>query len=267
MTFRSFPFLLGRGAPAHLLRGSGMANTYVLGSGRLVVVDPGAASSADAVLDFVTQELGRRPADIAEIVVTHLHCDHIGGVARLAGASGARVAMSRRARPYVEGRARMRWAPLSRWLEMVALYRETEFTMPSLGDIVRMPWAGSPLARRHGLPFRVDRWIADREPIVAAPGWRVVPAAGHTDDSICLHHAKARALVSGDAVLGVAGKARFNPFFAHDEAQRRSERTLLALGARRVLPGHGLPVLRGGIDASSGVVRPARARASARASR
>ena len=248
---KATPFLLGRGVPAHLLRGTGMANTYVLGGKRLTVVDPGAASSAGAVLDFVTQELKRKPADIAEIVVTHLHCDHIGGVAALRGATGARVAMSVRAKPYVEGRARMKWAPFRRWLEMVSMYRETEFTMPSFGDIVRMPWAGSPLARRHGPPFGVDRWLSDKEPLADAGGWRVVAAPGHTDDSICLHHGKAKALVSGDVVLGVAGRACFNPFYAFDDDQPRSERRLLRLRARRVLPGHGMPVLEDGIDASS----------------
>lgn len=254
---RITPFLLGRRAPAHLLRGSGMANTYVLGGARegLVVVDPGAASSATAVLDFVTQELGRRPADVTEIVVTHLHCDHIGGVAALAGVSGARVAMSKRARPYVEGSKRMRWAPLHRWLEMMSLYKETEFSLPSFSDLWRMPWAGSPLARRHGLPFRVSRWLADREPLRDADAWRVVASPGHTDDSICLHHRKAEALVSGDVVLGVSGKACFNPFYAFDVEQPRSERRLLKLAARRVLPGHGLPVLDGGIDAGSVVAK------------
>ena len=253
---KAFLFLLGRRAPAHLLRGTGMANTYVLGTGsRLVVVDPGAASSAGAVLDFVTQELGRRASDISEIVVTHLHCDHIGGVAALAGESGARVAMSVRARPYVEGTKRMRWAPIHRWMEMMTLYRQTDFTLPSFGDIVRMPWAGSPLARRHGLPFRVTRWLEDREPLGDAAGWRVVASPGHTDDSICLHHGKAKALVSGDVVLGVAGKACFNPFYAFDEDQPRSERRLLKLAAERVLPGHGVPVLEGGIDADSGLAK------------
>ena len=250
MSVKAFPFLLGRGIPAHLLRGTGMANTYVLGArrGGLVVVDPGAASSADAVLEFVTQELGARATDIREIVVTHLHCDHIGGVERLSAESGAPVAMSVHAKPYVEGKKRMKWAPLSRWLEMVSMYRETEFTMPSLGDLVRMPWAGSPLARTHALPFRVSRWLADREPVAA--GWRVVASPGHTDDSICLHHAKGKAIVTGDVVLGVAGRACFNPFFAFEDEQPRTEKRLLKLRARRVLPGHGLPVLDRGIEQS-----------------
>src|SRR5579859_1835633 len=217
--------LLGKGGPpAHLLR-TGMANTYVLGRRRLVVVDPGAASSAGLVLDFVTQELGRKPADVSEIVVTHLHCDHIGGVAELAEATGAKVAMGRAARRYVEEGQAMRWAPLSRWLAMVALWRGTDFRVPAFGDLVRMPWTGSPLSRRHHTPFRVTRWLEDGEP-VAAEGWRVVSAPGHTDDSICLWAGQGRALISGDVVLGVHGRPLFNPFFAFDEAMSRTRARL-----------------------------------------
>ena len=242
---RFFPHALGRDSQVHLLRGTGMANTYVLGSKRLVVVDPGAASTAEAVLDFVTQELKRKPADVAEIVVTHLHCDHIGGVADLADATGAKVALARAAKGYVDGTRRMRWAPIGRWLRMMALWRGTEFSLPSIGDLYAMPWSGSPLARRHLTPFRVSRWLADGEPLVsgdAALRWKVVSSPGHTDDSICLHDAKAHALITGDVVLGVSGRAVFNPFFAFDEEQRRTERRLKGLRVKRVFPGHGLPV-------------------------
>ncbi len=239
------PELLGSGSGVHLLRGTGMSNTYVLGRRRLAVVDPGAASTAAAVLEFVTQELGRRPADVGSIVVTHLHCDHLGGVAELAGSTGARVALPRASRPYVEGRKAMRWAPMSRWIEMMRLWKGTDFTFPDLRDVVRMPWAGSPLARRHRLPFAVDRWLTEGEALDRALPWRVLAAPGHTDDSICLHHPKARALVSGDTILGVDGEAVFNPFFAFDEDRRRTERRLRSLRPRHVLPGHGLPVTGG----------------------
>jgi len=228
----------------HLLRGTGMSNTYVMGKRRLVVVDPGAASSAQSVLDFVTQELGKKPADIREIVVTHLHCDHIGGVAELADATGAKVALSEAARGYVEGWKRMPWAPIAGWMEMVSMWKGTEFTLPTLRDMVHMPWVGSPLARRHTPPFRVSRWLKDGEPLSKGEGsrWTVLATPGHTDDSICLWDRRAKALVSGDVVLGFSGKAVFNPFFAFDREKLASERRLKKLNVRRVFPGHGMPV-------------------------
>jgi hydroxyacylglutathione hydrolase len=248
MSVRVFPDVLGRQSRVHLVRGTGMANTYVLGSRRLVVVDPGAASSAAAVLDFVTQELHRKASDIAEIVVTHLHCDHIGGVADLADATGAKVAISKAAKGYVQGTRTMRWAPVVRWLRMMAMWRGTEFSLPSLVDLARMPWAGSPLARRHTTPFRVSRWLSDGEPLVAGDDtlrWKIVGAPGHTDDSICLFDRKTRSLLTGDVVLGVSGRAVFNPFFAWDREQAETETRLKRLAPRFVFPGHGMPVVDG----------------------
>ena len=128
---------------------------------------------------------------------------------------------------------------------MISLWRGTEFSLPSFTDLARMPWTGSPLARRHVVPFRVGRWLSDGDPLASgdpALRWRVLASPGHTDDSICLHDAKGRALLSGDVVLGVFGRAVFNPFFAFDEDQARTERRLKALKVRRVFPGHGLPV-------------------------
>lgn len=251
MRITAHPHVLGRDSHVHLLRGTGMANTYVLGRTRLVVVDPGAASTADAVLDFVTQELGRKAADVHEIVVTHLHCDHIGGVGDLAAATGAGIALSREAKGYIDGTKKMRWGPIDRWLKMLAMWRGTEFSMPSLADVYRMPWAGSPLARRHYVPFRVTRWLSDREPLATGDPslrWKVVAAPGHTDDSICLYDARGKAILTGDVVLGFDGRAVFNPFYAFDEHVEATTKKLTGLRVGKVFPGHGRPV-HGGIVA------------------
>lgn len=69
----------------------GGVNAFVidLGEDGLVLVDTGAPGDAGRVLDVVG-ELGRRPADVRHILVTHCHVDHAGGLADIKEATGAR---------------------------------------------------------------------------------------------------------------------------------------------------------------------------------
>jgi glyoxylase-like metal-dependent hydrolase (beta-lactamase superfamily II)/8-oxo-dGTP pyrophosphatase MutT (NUDIX family) len=67
-----------------LMTGPG-TNTYVVGDGPTVVIDP--AVSDSEYLDEVVRSAG----EVAAIVVTHRHADHIGGVAELAARVAAPV--------------------------------------------------------------------------------------------------------------------------------------------------------------------------------
>jgi len=60
-------------------------NTYVVGSGQTVVIDPAVAD--EAFLDSIMEIAG----DVAAIAITHRHPDHTGGVAALVARSGAPV--------------------------------------------------------------------------------------------------------------------------------------------------------------------------------
>ena len=70
----------------------------------LTVVDTGIAGSADAILDAV-EVLGREPADVKEIVLTHYHDDHRGGAAELGARTGATVVAHRAEAPVIARRA------------------------------------------------------------------------------------------------------------------------------------------------------------------
>jgi glyoxylase-like metal-dependent hydrolase (beta-lactamase superfamily II) len=63
-------------------------NTYLIGTHRLAVLDPGPDEPAH--VEAVLNAAGRRP--ISHIVLTHTHPDHIGALARLQAATGALTA-------------------------------------------------------------------------------------------------------------------------------------------------------------------------------
>lgn len=71
-----------------LMTGPG-TNTYLVGRGRLAVVDPGPDDPTH--LDALVAEAHRRRATVATIVVTHTHPDHAPGAAALAARTGAEV--------------------------------------------------------------------------------------------------------------------------------------------------------------------------------
>jgi glyoxylase-like metal-dependent hydrolase (beta-lactamase superfamily II) len=67
----------------------GPVNTYLLeSSDGCTLIDCGLPGSADKILQGV-RELGKQPADVRHIVLTHAHPDHIGGFAALKRATGA----------------------------------------------------------------------------------------------------------------------------------------------------------------------------------
>lgn len=62
---------------------TGITSSYVIRSSRPCLVETGTALSAPVVIAALT-ELGIEPADLATIVVTHIHLDHAGGVGDIA---------------------------------------------------------------------------------------------------------------------------------------------------------------------------------------
>ncbi|MCB1273566.1 MAG: MBL fold metallo-hydrolase [Leucobacter sp.] len=69
----------------------------VAASGEITVVDPGwETPETHAHLDAAFARIARDPADIAHIVVTHAHPDHLGSAEALRRATGARLLMHER---------------------------------------------------------------------------------------------------------------------------------------------------------------------------
>ena len=71
-----------------------VTSAYLIVDSELTLVDAGMRRGAERILRTIRQ-LGRAPADLTTIVATHHHVDHVGGLARVAAASGGTTAVHR----------------------------------------------------------------------------------------------------------------------------------------------------------------------------
>jgi glyoxylase-like metal-dependent hydrolase (beta-lactamase superfamily II) len=68
-------------------------NVYILGHGRLALVDPASPyDDEQARLDAAVDELQRQGERVVEVVLTHHHVDHVSGAAHVAARLGVGVA-------------------------------------------------------------------------------------------------------------------------------------------------------------------------------
>jgi len=161
-------------------------------SGELTLVDAGVKGSPKRVLAAI-EALGRSPADVTRIVLTHAHADHAGGAARMQAATGGRVHAHADDEAYVrDGRVppRDRRSILGRLLQM-------------------LPDGFAPLA--------VDEVFTDGGVLDVAGGLRVVHTPGHSPGHVSLFHEGSGVLLTGDALFNWTRRIQFSPrFFCTD---------------------------------------------------
>jgi glyoxylase-like metal-dependent hydrolase (beta-lactamase superfamily II) len=205
---------------------------------RLTVVDAGVPASWDSLQDALRQ-LGRSAGDIAAVVLTHAHFDHVGFAERARRELGVPVYVHENdaplsAHPWRYDHERRRAAYLAtqvRALPIVATFlRHRAFWPPPLREVTR--FEGGVL------------------PVPGAP--RVIPTPGHTHGHCALHLADRDAVIAGDAIVTLDPyTGRRGPRLVARAATVDSDRNLRTLdalvetGARTVLVGHGEPWTEG----------------------
>ena len=235
----------------HLRRvGNDLVAVYLVDTAEgVTVIDAGLAGQWR---EFVAElsAIGRTPADVRGVVLTHGDSDHIGFAERLRREHGVPVyvheADAARARGEVS--TKPEWGRLK------------------LGATVRFLWYAM---RKNGLrttPVAEVVTVRDGE-VLGLPGApRVIGLPGHSPGSIAIHVPAADAVFVGDAlttrhVLTGAAGPQPAPFTDDPQAALDSLARLDGLGVAWVLPGHGTPWNRGVDEAVREVRRAAAASA------
>ncbi|MDX6656789.1 MAG: hypothetical protein QOH62_1582 [Solirubrobacteraceae bacterium] len=215
-------------------------NWYLVEDGqRLTIVDSGHPASWRS-LHAALRDIGRRPADIEAVVLTHGHFDHVGFAERARSELGAPVlvherdvSVARHPWRYDHERSRLRYVRNPSFLRIFAA----------------MAAAGAPLvkgveqARSYDAGETLD--VPGRPEVVFTPG--------HTHGHCSLHFPQRGAVIAGDAIVtldpytGGTGPQIVAGAATADSAQAlASLDALAATGASTVLTGHG-PVWRDGV--------------------
>ncbi len=234
----------------HFVQGKAVNWTLLTDGDEFTLVDAGYPGDLEAVLSSIDQ-IGRSIDQLAAVLVTHAHVDHIGSLPKLLAGRDVPVLTStteaRHARREFLEQATPLQVAAAAWRPRVLAW---SLHVVASGGTTK---AGVPEARA----------FADGP--LDVPG-RPVPLVtpGHTSGHTCYHLPHAGVLITGDAlVTGHPTVTRTGPqllptMFHHDIAVNRQSLELLRpLSGDVLLPGHGAPWRGSYADAVDQALGPA----------
>jgi glyoxylase-like metal-dependent hydrolase (beta-lactamase superfamily II) len=211
----------------HLVPGTRGANVYLLLGRTLTLVDTGMPGSEEEILSYIDC-LGLDAGDLAHILVTHHHLDHVGGIAAMKRRTAALVVAHPGDAPFISGEQ----AP-----------------PPPQGAIMRFFfWLMAPLMpTAETVP--VDITVQDGEHLDLLGGATVVHVPGHSPGAIALHFPSERLLICGDTIDHRRGQVGPPPkgFTLDVDQAFASIQRMAELEFDVLCPGHGAPIV-GGAD-------------------
>lgn len=104
-------------------------------------------------------------------------------------------------------------------------------------------------------PRHVDKKLGDGDMVrIGSMDCRVIHTPGHSPGSVCLYDEKTRVLFSGDTVFS-DGVGRTDISGGDPEALNESLEKISKLEIKKILPGHGKPVLNDGSRVLKGILK------------
>jgi glyoxylase-like metal-dependent hydrolase (beta-lactamase superfamily II) len=174
---------------------------FLLDEPQLTLIDAGLIGSGRRVRRYA-ERIGRElDDDLARIICTHAHPDHVGGVRELAG---------------------------EREVEVLMHPADLDGLTVTLRDAVANRNRGQLIAYFTRHPGEATP-IADGQVLPMLGGLRVVHTPGHTPGSVCLYAERHKLLFSGDVLQVIRGRVTFaSRVFSEDIALARDSVARLA---------------------------------------
>ncbi|HEX7586695.1 MAG TPA: MBL fold metallo-hydrolase [Anaerolineae bacterium] len=211
----------------YLVKGS-VSNCYlIVDNDGLTLIDTGLPRDGQKILEYI-RLLGKNPQDLRRIIITHADGDHVGSLAALQTASGARTyASALEAQAIAEGKSSRPLNPQGVQKAVFALLR------PLMARLFQTS------------PSLVNEVVSDGQILPALGGLRVISTPGHTPDHISFFAPSAGILFVGDSLV-VEGDRLHSSRGMNTWNQARADESIklqAALGARVVCSGHGSVIM------------------------
>jgi len=254
----------------HLVEGMRGGNVYLLVDDALVLIDTGMPGNTDNILRYI-KGLGREPKDLASIIITHGHIDHMGSLYKLRDVTGAKaiahadeVMQNREGKyvlsPFIEASQAL-LVLLVLWLVRLVL-QFSGIEIPLFVTIVIRAisitilllifgFITVPRLRLERALFRfgkferrsIDNVVRDGDVLPYMGGLHIIHTPGHTPGSMCLFLAKSRVLIAGDTIINNEDRlSRPLPLRADRDEAEQSLRKLAQLDFDICCFGHGPPL-------------------------
>lgn len=182
------------------------ANSYLIRTGQMVLVDPGHLEFLGHLFQGMRLD-GIHEDSIQGIIATHAHPDHLEGMQAFAQ------------RPV--------WTAMG--------LREEGFMREVGGDFYRMMGVSPPT-------LRLDFFLKEGDLLLGGERFQILETPGHSPGSICIYWPSQRALFTGDVVFEM-GVGRTDFPGGDGRALTQSIERLASLEVELLLPGHGNPVV------------------------
>jgi glyoxylase-like metal-dependent hydrolase (beta-lactamase superfamily II) len=234
MAGHNIPILLH---PNVVRLGSRLVNWYLLKDGDSVTIVDAGAPGYRAQLEPGCHELGCTEADVAAVVLTHGHADHVGIAELVREELGVPI--------FVHAGDE----ELARTGKSSGKNERSVFPYLRHGATWKLLWE---LGRNGGLkprPIKEVRTFADGEQLDVPGRLRVIHTPGHTDGHCVLVSESAQVVFGGDSICsynplsGVQGPQLMPSALNRDNGKALSSLDRLrGTGAHLLLPGHGEPL-------------------------